>query len=1016
MNMHRRRSLKSLVKVHRKPIAFSLLGLLFCLLWTLGAAVWPGLRVTPGPSAITSTLTTLATISAASVILALTAALIGLQMLSRYGSRASRMVMDRPVGLLIATAAILGVAFPLWAAAESWTWLSILGFTSFSWSLFALGFASYLTLSRLRPEWLALHMISQEFPLPSSSTDALFLGLGRMQSTLLEIAAGTDQAEPGWNVTLRAIALVGLARHRIDNKNSDLLKVVDTLTEWTQSRGTTKGPPEETASLLSLLALSSDDNDVSVAVVRAIHELIQDAIQQHQPVRRSLLDECAGLVTDRLHVLLDPAAIDWLVAQKPVEQKHGLVLDIPDGQVVNAKIANGNTEVAVPDHVNLEIVREWLVTPSAPRRNEWKVLSALVPVYKQENEWEPEIEPSAVEIVDPIMLPYGRSGSDQARESSNSKIDSSLLVTDEPRSPEDLALTIRTRHRHYDAYDLLEEGVALLVSACAAPTPDDTTWPGGWRGVNALQDDIQRLSSISLSLYEAGLYPPTDRVERAIETIGSRVIRGQKSEAHYDELSSVTGWRTRETALEHTTAHSATEALRKLAIESWQAGFGRRSLLTIRRLVSIITVVIQSGDPRLLEDLDEDLRLSVIRTAKWTDNHLAEQERSRQLVLSIAPELMALGQAAQPQTSDELWKEVFDTLDTIAWSPAGSEIEVATDIYLYFLSGTEAANPLDAGQPWDVVSWDRRPMGQSRELLPQVREHLLHQLRFDASSSQPGIAIFAVLALWRDVLIRDDRQALETFQHALTEHVLDRGRRDFEPPILWSSSSGIFESAPRFEGPRIHWRLFDVASAAHRWSSTKLDTGVSTPAVLPPVMTPDGDLRSLITTFGAEKLVNERQYWGVEYGEDCFILIEEADQSRRLLRDCEGKARTQFTWGYGGTGPDNLGAALVADMLETFIYCPSCFGAVAAGGGLVECPSCDGDGLRRNDLWALHRACNHVTAGLSRQIDPAVHDSVSAPTGAQWQITRTDFLQHAFRIVDELDAEDASDSRDPDVE
>jgi hypothetical protein len=523
-----------------------------------------------------------------------------------------------------------------------------------------------------------------------------------------------------------------------------------------------------------------------------------------------------------------------------------------------------------------------------------------------------------------------------------------------------------------------------------------------------LQDDIQRLSSICLSLYAAGLYPPTDGVERAIETIGARVIRGQKSEIYNDELSSVTGWRAGETALEHTTAHSATEALRELAIESWRAGFGRRSLLTIRRLVSIITVVARSGDPRLLEDLGEDLRLSVIRTAKWTDDHLAERERSRQLALSIAPELMALGQAAQPQTSDELWRQVFNTLDTIAWSPAGSEIEVATDIYLYFLSGTDAADHLVAGQPWDVVSWDRRPICQPRELLPQIREHLLHQLRYDAISSQPGIAIFAVLALWRDVLIRDDRQALETFQRALTEYVLDKGRCDFEPSTLWSPNNDISASAPRFEGPRIHWRLFDVASAAHRWSSTKLDTGESTPAVLPPVMTPDGNLRSLIATFGAEKLVNERQYWGVEYGEDYLVLIEEADRSRRLLRDCEGKARTQFTWGYGGTGPDNLGAALVADMLENFIYCPSCFGASPAGGGLVKCPSCEGDGLRRNDLWALQRACYHVTAGLSRQQDPALHDSDNAPYGAQWRITRTEFLQRAFRVVDELDAEDTS--------
>jgi hypothetical protein len=927
-------------------------------------------------------------------------------MLSRYGSRASRMVMDEPVGLLIAIAGILGVGCPLWATVESWTWLTILGFSSFSWSLFSLAFASYLTLSRLKPEWLTLHTVSQEFPLPLSGTEALFLRLGRMQSTLLEIAAGTDEAEPGWRVTRRAIALVGLARHRIDGENTDLLQLVDTLAERTRSPSTAKGSPEETASLLSLLALASDDSDVALGVVKAVHELVQDAIQQHQPVRRSLLDEGAGLVTDRLHILLDSAAIDWLVAQKPIEQRRGLVLAIPDGPVVNADIEDGHTELVIPAHVDWDIVRDWLDTPVAPKRNEWKVLSALVPVYEQEGEQATEAE--AVKLIGaPTMVEPDTS--ELLHDSGDGSIPDPALVETEVQSPEAWAAIRSTRQRHSDAYDLLEEGVALLVSACAAPTPDDTTWPGGWRGVDALKEDIQRLSSISLSLYKAGLYAPNDRVERAIETLGARVIRGRRSELDADELSNVTGWRVGETALEHTTAHSATEALRELAIEAWRAGFGRRSLLTIRRLLSIIIVVVQKGDTRLMEDLDEDLHLSVIRTAKWTDDSLAERERSRQLVLSLAPEFMALGQAGQAHTDTDLWRQVFSALDTIAWSPADSEIEAATDIYLYFLSGIDPVDTIGAGRPWDVVSWERRPTSQPRELLPNIREHLLHGLDLETNSDQPGIALLDVLALWRDVLVQDDRPALEAFRDALTEHVLDRGRRDFELPILWSPTDGIADVAPKFEGPRIHWRLFDIAREAHRWACKKLDTGESTPAVLTAVETPDADLRSLIAKYGAEKLVNERQYWGIESGEDCLVVVEEADHSRRLLRDCEERARAQFTWGYGGSGPHDLGAALVADILGTLAYCPSCFGAIPAGGGLVSCPSCDGDGLRQNDLWSLHRACYHLTASFPKKPDPSLQDFEDAPPGAQWRMSRTDFLQRAFQLVDELDAEDKSD-------
>jgi hypothetical protein len=370
---------------------------------------------------------------------------------------------------------------------------------------------------------------------------------------------------------------------------------------------------------------------------------------------------------------------------------------------------------------------------------------------------------------------------------------------------------------------------------------------------------------------------------------------------------------------------------------------------------------------------------------------------------------MALGQAARSHIDDELWRQVFSTLDTIAWSPAGSEIEAATDTYLYFLSGMNSAERLDAGQPWDVASWNRRPHGHPDLLAPHVREHLLHELEWQANSDQPGIALVAVLALWRDAILQDDLQVFESLRDALDEHVLSEGRCDFELPTLWTPSEVSGDVAPRMHGPRIHWRLFDVTFETHRWLTAKLTTGESSPAALPPVSSPQTDLRSLIDTYGAQNLVDERQYWGVESGDDCFVLVEEEDRSRRLLRDCEQRARAQFTWGYGGTGPHQLGEALVADLLGTLAYCPSCFGAISAGGGLVECPSCDGDGLRRNELRSLHRAVYHLAASLPKKPDPSLQEFEDAPPEAQWRLSRRGLLQMALRISDDLAAEDASD-------
>jgi hypothetical protein len=106
--------------------------------------------------------------------------------------------------------------------------------------------------------------------------------------------------------------------------------------------------------------------------------------------------------------------------------------------------------------------------------------------------------------------------------------------------------------REFDANSLLQEGVALLVSACAAPARDDTRWPGGWRGVDAFQEDIQRLASIGLTLYKSWRYPQPDRVERAIEALGVLAVDDRRSELHTDGLLNVTGWRIDETALERT--------------------------------------------------------------------------------------------------------------------------------------------------------------------------------------------------------------------------------------------------------------------------------------------------------------------------------------------------------------------------------------------------------------------------------------------------------------------------------
>lgn len=127
-----------------------------------------------------------------------------------------------------------------------------------------------------------------------------------------------------------------------------------------------------------------------------------------------------------------------------------------------------------------------------------------------------------------------------------------------------------------------------------------------------------------------------------------RIVGGRQSELQASDLPDVTGWRVGETgSSRQRRSRSVTEALRDLAIEAWRAGFGRRTLLTIRRLTSIFVLAVKEGNAKLVEDLSRDLHLIFIRTAKLTDGSLAERERSRQLVLGLAPDFAALGRAMQ---------------------------------------------------------------------------------------------------------------------------------------------------------------------------------------------------------------------------------------------------------------------------------------------------------------------------------------------------------------------------------
>ncbi|MFI5036673.1 MAG: hypothetical protein ACHQFZ_10770 [Acidimicrobiales bacterium] len=997
------------------PFVLWSLSALACVLSTVAVLVWFGpsrLSDSSAAARANSVLTTMATLSGAAVVLALTATLVGFQMSSRFGTRASRMVTTRPVGLCMAGAALLGVGAPLLAAAEPWPWMRTVGFACFSWTVLLLGIAASRTLAHLDSQWLAVHCVCRLLrDLEGGPGETR---VASSQSILLEIAAGAAEGDPGGHAARRAAVFAGLMGYRLGGEVGGLSELTESLAARAAAASRRGDSPLPTAEILSLIGLVGGDADVALGTLRLQSDLVQESVLQHRaPVVRSVLDEAAGFASDRLHAILGPTSIAWLEEQEPVGRPSGLYLFVDRPQD-----AEPVEETPLP--IGRNAVLDWVGITRPASRQDVRSLAALLPVAPEPpSSAEPEAEPVEVTMVEPPDVLGIRIDDDRAAfleqpeeqvviadlaEYLRDGTQAGTAEGDEAATDEDRRRARAMRGAEWEAGDLLEAAVEAFMAAAAAPRPEDAGWPGGWRGSGEFAADMRRLAAPSISLYDSGRFPPTDRPERAIEELVGRALRRRDPRARADERADSIGWRTAEAALQRSAVWEGADALRELAVGAWNAGYARRALLTVRRLVALFVTAVEQGDAQWTDDLADAVRLSVVRTSQSADGTIAERARSRQLVLALAPDFAALGRAiGELEGDDRPWEAVAGVLDTVGWSPRGSASEAAAEVSLHYLAGfgTRPDDP-EFDRPWNAVASTTKPSSRPAPLSPGARHYLLHELRMSGTSEQPRLAVLVVLALWRDAIADGSPARAEEVGRALRKHVLDLGRRDYEPDALWVAEEGARDRPPRSSDEAlVHWRVFDVTMAASHWIDAAKAGGNSAP-VLPPVETPDADLFALIGDRGAQSLVDERDYWGVEH-DDELVLVQEADRSRRLLRDCECKARSKVNWGYSGTGPDDLAEILVADALGPLAYCPSCFGTIGIAAGLIECPVCE-HGMRP-DLWKLHRACDWLTSLLS-QVPVAQGSSVDAPPGAQWHIRRTDLLDFIVSQASEFEADD----------
>ncbi len=927
----------------RRANAWLTTGIAVCVIWSVGAAYWPGLRL---GSNLSSLLSTVATISSAGIALTVTAGLLSVQLLSRFGARASRMAIDRTIAALIALAALVGVAAPLWAAAEPWSWLRVAGFAGFAWAILALASAISMTLMRLDGPWLVSRTMRSVLTGRQEPPEQLMGRLADAQSALFDIAGASRDGDPAIHAAARAIALTDFLRSCIDPGRTDVPGVIRSLSTFARSPGISPNSAAAVAGAVVLLAAACADPDATSEAVIALHELIEAAIAHGEtPLARDLLAETSGLLSERLERLLDPCAFGWLLAQQPIERSrsHDVVLSVV------ATEPAGSAKSGLPSMPALTSELDpipWLDHDAPPQRGDLPVLRAA-------------------------MRRLGIGSPEPAGEARAEDAGSHTFQASE-RS--------RLADRSSEAYDLLEAWAVLARATCASPAPDDGTWPGGWRGIDEFSRDVRRLASVAAALYEGTRYPPADRVERAIESLAVHCLSSPDAPTGPDDPPDATGWRLPETLLRHSTVHPATEALATLATDAWGQGFDRRALITLRRLTSVLARAVRDSDARTADDIAEDLTRAAMDAAKWSGETLAARARARRLVLALAPEMQSLAHLAQRRDDDDLWRRVFHTMDTVAWAPDAYGPETAAAASLYLISGASDLPDPRGGS-------GLRPERPRSPLSPAVRERLLDQLQWLAPRGSPAGAMACVLALWSDAIVTESEATCRRLVSELDANILSYPREAFALPELWKSAEPHEDRPP--SPPTVHVRLFNVATTVRAWLQDRLAGGNTLPEILPDLDTPDASLRTLVEQFGAACLFDERHYWGVSSTQECFVFVQEADRSRRLLRDHELRARGIFAWGYGGTGPHTLGQALVEDVLESLVNCPSCLGMIGVAGPMISCPLC-GDGLR-GELSELETACADIICALPRSPDRLLAGE-GVPDDAEWHLTRTGLL------------------------
>lgn len=493
------------------------------MLWAEAVYVWPRLRVDSSEASRNWQATadvTLATIVGTIVVLALTVGLLAVQMLSPYGWRATRMLVNRWFYAANAAVIIGGVVMPVWVAANPspvWTQLSFLGF---GWSMLLIVFVGAAVVMRMSPHGLVAAVVA------------------RARTTSERVLRRRPVLEAEIEVLVELFGSPVLP----DSCRQPLADAI----VHARTTGRRAGDDDFTSHLEALTTASEQlTSSTQVAVVVGLlRQLAEDDAEfgvRHttgQTIRRIAADARLSGKRDVATRALDALAhlnIQWAVRLLPVHH----------------------------------------LTP--PERSEG-------------------------------IVTYGAEA--------GGTNESSYMV---------------------------EETVAFLRGHLAAPDPLSEGWPDGWQGTAAYEEDLRRIASLPIALYDYRRYVATDAAEQAV------------AEARTSGRDSLVA-----------------ELLGHAMYSAYRAGFDRRALTTGRRLIEAAADAVERGEYSAADSYLDVLR-ERLPTMGYLHSAASTVAHGHRDAVVLAGLIAHTGPLLAASVQNEAYDLASEFVDTIALSASHHE-------------------------------------------------------------------------------------------------------------------------------------------------------------------------------------------------------------------------------------------------------------------------------------------------------------------------------------------------------